>query len=185
MSAMASYCPACAESVGPIVDSTGRAICPKCLLLLADDREAVLEGTEVLFDTVLIAEDTKLIREILKDGLVAEGLADRVIGAEDGQQFIQLYTDYLYHDRTVDLAILDLQMPVLGGASTAIALRGMEKGVGAKPATIIFFTSHALTDDLRSLIRYCKPAHYLNKGADSSPPRIVKRLREVMRALKM
>lgn len=182
---MASYCPACAESVGPIADATGRAICPKCTLLLPDEREAVLEGTEVLYDTVLVAEDTKLIREILKDGLVAEGLVERIFGAEDGQAFIQLYADYLYHDKTVDLAILDLQMPILGGASTAIAMRGMEKGVGAKPATIIFFTSHALTDDLRNLIRYCKPAHYLNKGADASPPRIIKRLREVMRALKM
>lgn len=180
-----SYCPACAESVHPVADSTGRAICPNCTILLTDDREAVLEGSEVLFDTVLVAEDTRLIREILKDGLVAEGLAERVFGAEDGQQFIQLYTEHLYHDKTVDLAILDIQMPVLGGASTAIALRGMEKAVGMKPATIIFFTSHALTDDLRSLIRYCKPAHYLNKGADASPPRIIKRLREVMRALKM
>jgi hypothetical protein len=61
----------------------------------------------------------------------------------------------------------------------------MEQGAHTKKSTIIFFTSHALTDELRNLMRYCAPAHYLNKGTDASPPRIIKRLREVMRALRM
>lgn len=182
---MATYCPACAEAVTPLVDAGGRAACPRCALLLVDEPEVAREAPPALNDLVLIAEDTELIRELLKDGLVSEGLAQRVFTAQDGQELIELYADQLYHDRVVDLVVLDLEMPVLGGANTAIALRGMESGCGAKPATIVFFTSHPLDETLRGLMRYCKPAHYLNKGADASGPRIMKRLREVMRALRM
>ena len=176
-----TVCPACAEDVVAIADANGRMCCPKCQLVLVAGQ---YDGP-VLFDTVLVAEDTALIREMLKDGIVAEGLARRVFTAEDGQHFIELYTDQLYRDRAIELAVLDLQMPVLSGANAAIAMRGIERGCGAKPATIVFFTGHVLTDDLRRLIHYCRPAHYLNKGADASPGRIIKRLREVMRALKM
>lgn len=162
-------------------ESGGRASCPKCGLVLVEEPAAAPD----LFKTVLVGEDSKLMRELLKDGLVAEGLATHVYGAEDGQAFIELYSDHLYRDRTVDLVILDLEMPVLGGAPTAVAMRGMERGCAARSPVIIFFTGHPLTDDLRRLMKLCKPAHYLNKGADASPPRIIKRLREVMRALKM
>lgn len=182
--AMAAYCPACAETVTPVADPSSRAVCPGCGLQLVTEPE-VVAGNEVPYGTVLIAEDTALIRALLKDGLVAEGLAERVFSAEDGQEFIELYADQLFRDCSVELVVLDLEMPVLNGASTALALRAMEKGCATRPATIIFFTSLALNDNLRSLMRHCKPAHYLNKGADASPLRIMKRLREVMRALKM
>ena len=176
-----TVCPACAEDVVPVAEVSGRLRCPKCQLVLV----AEAESSQVLYETVLVAEDTQLIREMLKDGIVSEGLAHRVFTAEDGAHFIELYTDQLYHDRTVELVVLDLQMPILSGANAAIAMRGIERGCGARPATIVFFTGHALTDDLRRLMQHCRPAHYLNKGADASPPRIIKRLREVMRALKM
>src|SRR5690242_2162132 len=117
------YCPACAENVTPVPDAAGRAGCPKCGLWLAGEPEA----PSVLYGTVLIAEDTNLIRELLKDGLVAEGLAERVYTADNGREFIELYADQLYHDRPVELLILDLEMPILGGGNTALALRGMEK----------------------------------------------------------
>lgn len=182
---MSSYCPACAEAFTPSAGAGGREACPRCGLVLVDERDAVRIPASALNDMILIAEDTALIRMLLKEGLVAEGLAKRVFTAEDGQQFLELYADQLYHDRPVDLVLLDLEMPVLGGGNTAIAMRGMEKGCGAKPATIIFFTSHGLSDALRGLMHFCRPAHYLNKGADASAPRIIKRLREVMRALRM
>jgi len=177
-----AYCPACAESIAPVADAGGRAGCPKCGLVLIDEPEA---AASVLFGTVLIAEDTRLIRELLKDGLVSEGLAGRVYTAENGSELIELYADQLYHDRSVELVVIDLEMPILGGGNAAIALRAMERGVTAKPATIVFFTAHPLGDALRGLMHHCRPAHYLNKGADASAPRLIKRLREVMRALKM
>lgn len=176
-----TYCPACAEAIAPRDDGSGRPTCPTCGLRVVDD------ATEpaVLFGTVLIAEDTYLIRQLVKDGLVAEGLAERVFSAEDGQELIELFTEQLYHNRPVELVVLDLEMPVLGGAPTALALRAIERGCTVAPAAIVFFTGHPLNDPLRGLMKACRPAHYLNKGADASAPRIIKRLREVMRALKM
>lgn len=186
---MVLYCPACAEQVIPVDEATsGLRRCPNCTLALGT--VGGVPGAEIgqadpWFGTVLVAEDTRLVQEILKVGLVEAGLAERVFVADDGQQFLRLYAEYLYRDQPVDLCILDLEMPVLDGASTAVALRAFEQGCAMKATPIVFFTSHPINDNIRSYLRFCKPAHYLNKGQDASPPRVVKRLREVMRALSM
>ncbi|MBX5482098.1 MAG: response regulator [Myxococcaceae bacterium] len=186
---MARYCAACAEDVAPIDDPASQLVrCPGCGLALgtmAGSGQKDVASAEPWFKTVLVAEDTRLTREIVKVGLVEAGLAGHVFVAEDGQQFLRLFTEHAYRDQPVDLCILDLEMPVLDGASTAVAMRAIEQGCAARPAPVIFFTGHPINDNIRSYLRFCKPAHYLNKGQDASPPRIVKRLREVMRALQM
>lgn len=178
------YCPACAQDVGDV------EACPRCglqLLLGNDEEELLVDITEVraLFGTVLVAEDSLLISEILKDGLVDDALADTVVVTPDGREFLTRCAELLYADQPFDLAIIDLDMPVLRGEPAAIALRAFEEGCKAQRVPIIFFTARQVDDSLRALMRSVRPAHYLNKGVDASPPRILKRLREIMRALKM
>lgn len=180
------YCPACAQDVGNV------EACPRCgLRLLLSTEEALVEVTEEvtlvqpLYGTVVVAEDTELIAEILKDGLVEEALATRVTLSYDGREFLTRCADYLYTDHPIDLAIVDLDMPVLRGEAAALALRAFEDGCSARRAPIIFFTARPIDDGLRSLMRAVKPAHYLNKGSDAAPGRIIKRLREIMKALQM
>lgn len=147
-----------------------------------------LEGLQTppaLYGTVVVAEDTDLMSEILKDGLLASGLASRVVLANDGRDFLTRCAELMYSDQGLDVAIIDLEMPILRGEPTAIALRAFEDGCHCSRAPIIFFTSQVLDDRLRALMRALKPAHYLNKGQDASPRRIIKRLREIMRALQM
>lgn len=196
-----TYCPACAEQVPPSVDSSGTvARCSKCGLGLGPIRRSAAELPEAeievilpleevvpdpLYDTVLVAEDTRLFSQILRDGLVGENLARHVFVGDNGEEFLALYAEQLYADRAVDLAIIDLEMPVLDGASTAIAMRALETGVRGRKTPILFFTAHPVNDALRQVMRHCKPAHYLNKGADAQPERIIKRVREVMRGLQL
>lgn len=203
MSSLSTYCAACAERVVPSLDPSGSlARCSKCGLGLGPfhatsqgeslpeaEIEVILPIEEViaepLFGTVLVAEDTELFREILREGLVSEGLAGHVFAGDNGAEFLTLASEHLYRDQRFDLAIIDLEMPVLDGAATAIALRAIEAGAHSRRTPIIFFTAHPITDGLRSVIRHCKPAHYLNKGADAQPARLIKRVREVMRGMQL
>lgn len=74
----------------------------------------VLESEENTFlrgrETILLAEDEKEVRELLK--LFLESLGYTVITACDGQEALDLFS--MYHDQ-IDLAILDGIMPKLNG----------------------------------------------------------------------
>ncbi len=67
-----------------------------------------LHGTE----TILPAEDHDSIREMVRQALVNYGY--RVLAAEDGEKALKLC-----ERESLDLAILDLVMPHLGGPATA------------------------------------------------------------------
>jgi DNA-binding response OmpR family regulator len=65
---------------------------------------------------VLIIEDEKKIRDVLRAYLVREGLT--VIEAEDGNKGIELY-----EERLPDLVLLDLMLPGMSGERVAAAIR--------------------------------------------------------------
>jgi CheY-like chemotaxis protein len=133
------------------------------------------------FDHVLIADDVQLLRELLRDSLMSEGLARHVHSCADGEEFLQAMTEQLHKGKAVSLAVLDLDMPKLNGYQTAIALRAVERGFARTiPTPILFFTSHACDDVFRKVLDYCQPARYLNKGADATPDRIASRLTQVL-----
>ncbi len=68
--------------------------------------------------TILIAEDDRDIRGVLRLYLESEGL--EVIEAEDGEQALALA-----RERAPDMAILDVMMPGLDGYALTRALRGI------------------------------------------------------------
>ena len=68
--------------------------------------------------TILIAEDDREIRGVLRLYLESEGL--EVIEAEDGEQALALA-----RERAPDMAILDVMMPGLDGYALTRALRGI------------------------------------------------------------
>ena len=68
--------------------------------------------------TILIAEDDRDIRGVLRLYLESEGL--EVIEAEDGEQALALA-----RERSPDMAILDVMMPGLDGYALTRALRGI------------------------------------------------------------
>jgi PAS domain S-box-containing protein len=67
--------------------------------------------------TVLVVDDEEPIRTLTKAAL--EGFGHRVLLAEDGRQAL----DLLDHDAEVDLVILDIIMPVVGGIEAFAEMR--------------------------------------------------------------
>jgi CheY-like chemotaxis protein len=137
-----------------------------------------------LFDRVLVAEDTALLREIVKDSLVQGGISRHVRGCANGEEFLQVAAESVAAGVAIDLAVLDVDMPILNGYFAAIALRAMERGLRARPTPIVFFTAYPCDETFKKVLDHCQPARYLNKGADSSPPRIAARLVQVLASLR-
>ncbi|HEV2706262.1 MAG TPA: PAS domain S-box protein [Pyrinomonadaceae bacterium] len=86
-------------------------------------------GTE----TILIAEDEAGLRELTQD--VLEGLGYKVILAEDGEAALELYRA---HYDEVDLIILDIVMPRIGGPAAYEQMRSLKDDV-----PVIFMTGYS------------------------------------------
>lgn len=137
-----------------------------------------------LFDRVIIAEDSALLREMAKDSLVRAGLGRQVRSCADAMEMLALVAESIAAGVAVDLLIIDIDMPVLSGHQAAIALRAFEKGAKAKPTPILFFTAFPCDERLKKVLDLCQPARYLNKGTDAAPDRIAARLVQVLSNLR-
>lgn len=82
---------------------------------------------------ILAADDEKEIREILK--LLLEGEGYEVITAQNGQEVLKLA------DSSVDLYLLDVNMPLMSGFSAAAEIRKTSM------APIIFLTAYSAESD--------------------------------------
>jgi CheY-like chemotaxis protein len=137
-----------------------------------------------VFEQVLVAEDSALLREVIKDSLAEAGISRAVRSCGNGEEFLQAMAEGIGQQRVPDLAILDVGMPVLNGYYAAIALRAVERGLKVPPTPIVYFTARACDETFKKVLEYTQPARYLNKGADAAPPRIAARLVQVLASLR-
>jgi CheY-like chemotaxis protein len=148
--------------------------------------ESLTEASEPPIDTIVLAEDTALIREMLKDSLVERRLSHRVVSCRNGYEFLSAYIRSRQggpEQRGVGLVILDVVMPILNGVSAAVALRAHEKGLGLSAAPILFFTSKRCDETFKKVLTFCQPAMYVNKGGSSSPEHLQQRVDKVITQL--
>ena len=89
--------------------------------------------------TVLVVDDEKNIRRTL--AMVLEGDGYRVIEAESGEQGLDLVTTA---NAPIDLAILDLKLPGIGGIQVLEKLRGDE---ATRDLPVIVVSGHATVQD--------------------------------------
>ena len=88
-----AFCPSCGEEVDVFVTLRGgteRAHCSHCGLALEELAEPPRAKH---LDTVLIAEDSALLRRTLYDMLIENKLAKRVYTCRDGKEFISSITE--------------------------------------------------------------------------------------------
>ena len=108
--------------------------------------------------TILVVEDNKLNRDVARMTLEQDG--HQVIEAENGLQALEVLTEH-----EVDIILLDIQMPVMDGLTTARHIRNCEKGIvpetgehreilarlarviRGKHYPIIALTAHAMHED--------------------------------------
>jgi PAS domain S-box-containing protein len=101
-------------------------------------------------ETILLAEDEELVRRVVVH--ILEGAGYRTIAVSNGTEAIRRLKE---HGETVHLALLDVVMPVLGGAETWESLRGLRDGL-----RVLFMSGYA---DARSREQLPKDAELIEK----------------------
>lgn len=176
------YCPSCGEEVELfVVIEKGDEItkCSSCGLNLSDVSE-----TGIKLSKVLLAEDSKLLREMAQEIFIKKGLTNDIQVFEDGEALIESYIRALTNYETTSLIVLDIKMPNVGGLEAGLAVRDVEKDFSAvKPAPILFFSAVKADDGLRELLNKLSPAAYVNKGQESRSDILAERLYKVISKL--
>lgn len=178
------YCPYCGEEVDTflmLVEGEEQHHCFVCSSPLGEERPV---GGFKALDTILVAEDSAVFREVLRDKLVEQGLTRNAVMTANGEEFLTVFTNRLFRSQPVSLCILDIRMPVFNGVNAALALRSIEKGFERPRRTpILFFSTVKCDEALREALRYTSPSRYINKGTSNSPDELAARLLEVVQRL--
>ena len=133
---------------------------------------------------VMMAEDSKLLAQLVKDLLLEEGFAQKVDSSLDGDTFIQKFTESMIKNTPPNLIILDINLPAIDGQNICVAIRAIEKAFGhTKSRPIIFFTSREIDAPLKRIIDTYPPARYINKGSEGDPEKLAARFKVVMEKL--
>ncbi|HEY4717254.1 MAG TPA: response regulator [bacterium] len=178
------FCPSCGENVELfVVIEKGDEIakCSSCGLVLNE----LIEDRKIIFPKVLLAEDSKFLRELTQDIFIKNGIAKEVGVFEDGEELIEAYISSMTKMEEIALIVLDVNMPKVGGFETALAVRDIEKDFQhIPPVPILFFTVRKADQHIRELLQKLSPAAYVNKGIEASPQKLAERLYKVIISLK-
>jgi|GEM_PF-429903 CheY-like chemotaxis protein/DNA-directed RNA polymerase subunit RPC12/RpoP len=130
--------------------------------------------------TLIIADDTATLAELLKDYFQGRALFDRIVVARHGGQFLEAAVRCFQNQQAIRLAIVDVRMPVLTGTQAAVAFRWIEQAFGrTSRAPIIFLSALRIDENLQRVMEYCAPAHYVNKSTEGPPEALLDRLYQV------
>lgn len=189
-SGMKKFCPSCGEHVDTYsVDRTSGVkgggvgkvdiCCIFCGMIVEDT-----PGEHIIpAESILLSDDSAMVRELITDMLKENGLAKEVVASRDGADFITLFVRKIGEKAPISLAILDVSMPILNGINAAIAMRAIEKALKMKPIPILFFTAQKCDENFKKVLAYCSPALYVNKGISSTPDLLASRVNQVITKL--
>lgn len=148
----------------------------------------VLEPAEaaVFYDgalgTVLIADDEQLVRNIISDIFVDQGVASQVINCSNGGEMVKKFNELLASgDSPIGLLVVDLEMPVLNGLQTAMTIRKIEQSRELMPVPILFFSGRKREPRLDDAMKKLRPSMYMYKGEGKAGMSAEQALRERVR----
>ncbi|HTR44783.1 MAG TPA: response regulator [Thermodesulfovibrionales bacterium] len=124
----------------------------------------------------LIAEDSQNIREMISGVLEDRKFSAKVAAYENGLELISAYSKLLAAQAAVDVAIIDLNMPIMDGMTAARTMRALEVQHGILPVPIVFFSAMKADDALRVQMELLRPASYMNKGSHPDTGRLAERV---------
>lgn len=175
------YCMSCGEDAPTYRverDKQAEFRCAYCGFLLQEKTGTALETA---LKCIVLADDEQLFRSVLGDVLLEERVGEEVIACESGTQLLTECVRRFRENRPISLVILDILMKPIDGSVAALALRSLEKGFDLPtPVPILFVSAVRADESLRRLTESCAPAVYLNKGKDAAPPRIARRIKELI-----
>ncbi|MBW2647964.1 MAG: response regulator [Deltaproteobacteria bacterium] len=105
--------------------------------------EQVIAGSE----TILVVDDEDVVREAMKEML--ESVGYKVLAAINGKEAVDLYQLILDNNEKVDLVILDMNMPVMGGREAFHQMKRLNPNVRVLLATGLGRSAdaHAMLDN--------------------------------------
>ena len=124
----------------------------------------------------LIADDSKYTRKIIEELLKEKKYSENVQSFENGLMLISAYSKLLTEKQPVDIAIVDLNMPVMDGLTAARMMRSLEEQNGSRAVPIIFFSAEKADDNLKKQMETIGHANYMNKGTDPDPDALAARV---------
>lgn len=124
----------------------------------------------------LVADDSKYTRKIIEDLLKEKNFSANVMSFENGLELISAYSKLLSVKDSVDIAIIDLNMPVMDGLTAARTMRAVETQNKSKKVPIVFFSAEKADEGLRKQMESLVPANYVNKGSDPDPDKLATRV---------
>ena len=173
------YCHGCGEEVLTYAVPVGATVeyrCSFCGLPLG--RKASADHPPM--ECVVLADDEKFMRWLVRDLLMDHRLAADVVPCESGAELLTRYTERRRERQAVDLIILDILMKDLDGMAAARALRAVETGFDTmSPVPIVFLSCLRPDTSIRNFVARVQPALFLNKAVDATPDRLAVRFRKI------
>jgi CheY-like chemotaxis protein len=172
------YCLCCNQEVPVntfVKDESVESTCAYCGFTV--DTEKMPEAPHPSDDTfALVADDSKYTRRIIEDLIKEKGFSSRVISVENGRELISAYSNLLSEKRSVAVAIIDLNMPVMDGLTAARAMRALEVQHKVEKTPLVFFSSKKADAHLREQMEMLQRANYVNKANDPDPDKLAQRV---------
>jgi len=126
------YCICCGEDVpyNTVVRNERRELtCQFCGFTL-DVNNLWEDYGEMEGGVVMIAEDSDLTRNLIKDILSEKSLSSEIVAVSNGLELTAEFSKYLKEGKRIDFVIIDLNMPLMDGLTAARTIRAIEKGAG-------------------------------------------------------
>ena len=184
------YCLCCGEEVHfNRIERNERLelTCTLCGFLLSVEDEPVLSVQAPTSATwadrlqrILVADDSKFTRKIIQDLLVKKCIADEVLTFENGLELTSAFARLVTEKKPVDIAIIDINMPVMDGLTAAKTIRSIESQNNLPNVPIAFFSVVKADDNLRNQMEMLAPANYVNKGSDPDPDKLAERVGQLL-----
>ena len=132
---------------------------------------------------ILMASSTDL--HTLLNGPLDEIIGQpRLIGVQDGARLINAVTRLLLADQAPLLIVVDLKIARVGGQAAAIAIRGLETGMGKRKVPILLYGPEPSTPEMKLFCRDVGAAVYLRsrneKGRENQSKMLVKAMERVL-----
>jgi CheY-like chemotaxis protein len=176
------YCLCCDEQVPFNVVERHYARQEQCIYcgFILDIRKTSPLKINIEKGHALIADDSKYTRKMIQEILKEKNYSGDIESFENGAELVSAYAKLLSEKKSVDVAIIDLNMPIMDGIKAAVTLRTLEARQDIRNVPIIFFSGVKADKDLKRMLEELNPAVYLNKSADPDPDKLAKRIEELV-----
>ena len=159
-------------------DDRREITCAYCGFTL--DIEKSGKSSNVREGYVLITDDSKNVRDIIVDALKATNIYKNIMTFENGLELTTSFSYLVSRNSPIDVAIIDVVMPIMDGFTAAKTLRAIESKYKISATPIIFFSAVQADDSFRAKMELLSPAIYLNKGADPDPDSLARRVEQLV-----